>query len=158
MRDTISIQRFSGPSDLGSDILLCGTNDFPVELKVNAFPNETVSWNTGQTGASLLVNNPGNYSVTKSLGTCTWTDEIKVIDLFEEIVLYPNPSSDEIHFKNENSISILNVTSEDGKKLILSPISVQELNLLNKELKPAIYFLDVELNSCFKRLKMCFIN
>jgi hypothetical protein len=78
--------------------------------------------------------------------------------LFEEIVLYPNPSSDEIHFKNENSISILNVTSEDGKKLILSPISVQELNLLNKELKPAIYFLDVELNSCFKRLKMCFIN
>jgi hypothetical protein len=158
MRDTISIQRFSGPSDLGSDILLCGTDDFPVELKVNALPNETISWSTDQIGSRLLIYAPGNYSVTKSLGTCTWTDEINVLDLFEEIVLYPNPSSDEIHFKNENSISILNVTTEDGKKLILSPITVQELNQLIKELKPAIYILDVELNSCFKRLKMCLIN
>lgn len=158
MRDTISIQRFSGPSDLGSDILLCGTNGLPVELKVSALPNETVTWSTGQVGSSLLVDAPGNYSVIKSLGTCTWTDEIQVLDLFEEIVLYPNPSSDEIHFNNENAISILNVASEDGKKLNLSPINVQELNQLIKELKPAIYFLDVELNSCFKSLKMCLIN
>lgn len=158
MRDTLSIQRFSGPSDLGQDLLLCGSDDFPVELKVNALPNETVIWNTGHHGSNLIVSGPGEYGVVKSLGSCVWMDQLSVIDLLEEIVLYPNPTSNQIHFKDENNISITNISSEEGKKLIAAPISIVELNLLIKELKPALYILDVELNSCKKRLKLSLIN
>jgi hypothetical protein len=158
MRDTVSIQRFSGPSDLGQDVLLCGSTDFPVELKVNALPNETVIWNTGHVGSNLIVNSPGDYSVIKSLGSCEWMDQLSVVDLLDEIVLYPNPTSNQIHFKDENNISILSISSEEGKKLIAAPISIVELNLLINELKPAIYILDVELKSCKKRLKLSLIN
>lgn len=158
MRDTISIQRFSGPSDLGQDLLLCGSDDFPVELKVNALPNETVIWNTGHNGSNLIVSAPGDYSVVKSMGSCVWMDQLSVIDLLEEIVLYPNPTSNQIHFKDENNISITSISSEDGKKLITVPISIVELNELIVELKPAVYILDVELNSCKKRLKLSLIN
>jgi hypothetical protein len=85
-------------------------------------------------------------------------DQLSVVDLLEEIVLFPNPTSNQIHFKDENNISITSISSEDGKKLIAVPISIIELNQLIVELKPALYILDVELNSCKKRLKLSLIN
>lgn len=158
MRDTISIHRFSGSSDLGQDILLCGSTDFPIELKVNALPNENVIWNTGYVGSNLIVNSPGTYSVIKSFGECEWMGNVNVVDLLDEIILYPNPTSNQIHFKNEDNILITSISCEDGKKLITAPISIDELNQFIIELNPAIYILDVELNSCKKRLKLSLIN
>lgn len=158
LRDTTIIQRFSGPSDLGPTISLCGPNDFPIGLKIYAKPNETVVWNTGENSSSIVVTQPGLYSVQKSIGECVWMDQVNVIDLMDEIVLHPNPASKEIHFKDENNITITSIFTEDGKKLTDSPLSIFELNSLISTLQPAIYLLDVERNSCKKRLKLSLIT
>jgi len=70
--------------DLGIDTIVCpGTS-----LVLNAAnPGSNYLWNTGADTRTILVENPGNYAVNVSNGSCSVSDEISIDDCGYEIYL-----------------------------------------------------------------------
>lgn len=81
---------------LPSTLTACGSE--PVELAVDV-EGGTAEWSNGETGSSIFVDASGSYSVTVSVGSCTFSDEIAVT-LFDFIPL--------------DAIEIPNIFSPDG--------------------------------------------
>lgn len=62
--------------DLGNDTTIC----IGEEITVNALGgnNRSYEWNDGSTGAAIIVNSAGNYSVTVTENSCSSEDEITI--------------------------------------------------------------------------------
>lgn len=75
--DTINVSFVALPDIyLGEDKTMCMGDAFT--LDAGAIPGATYSWNTGAITQSINVTNPGSYSVTASIGTCTSSDTIVI--------------------------------------------------------------------------------
>ena len=57
--------------------VICGTQD-SIRLTLSGF-YDSIEWNTGATGRSIWVNEPGDYFVTVSDGTCNVTSDVVTI-------------------------------------------------------------------------------
>jgi len=75
--DVITVNTVSPVADLGNDMMLCSLES-AVTLDAGENPGATFLWNTGATTQTIDVTDPGTYSVTVTLGTCTATDEVTV--------------------------------------------------------------------------------
>ena len=88
--DTIQVNVLPVPViDLGADVSICEGEEVTLNA---AFPNATHSWSTGETTASITVEQTGTYFVTSDLNGCTASDQITitVIDV-AEVDLGPDP-------------------------------------------------------------------
>ncbi len=74
--DTVDVQFGGTPIDLGADVSTC--DDVPVTLDPGPLSGSTV-WNTGDTTASIVVEEPGTYTLylIDTLG-CTSSDAVTV--------------------------------------------------------------------------------
>jgi gliding motility-associated-like protein len=78
IRDTISVLQVPKPIvGLGPDTTICRYK--PVVLHTASTNYDSYLWSTGETTPSILVNQPGNYSVTVSQNSCEATDSIRVL-------------------------------------------------------------------------------
>ena len=74
--DAISIAALPMPVlGLPDDTTLCDGTTWTIDV---AQPGASYLWQNGSTGATFLVQQPGTYGVTVSLGTCTVTDDVDV--------------------------------------------------------------------------------
>lgn len=77
---TITVKPFPG-INLGPDTTICPNGD-PLQISDigpnAANPNATWVWNTGQTGPSITVNHPGNYSATITVDGCSASDDVDI--------------------------------------------------------------------------------
>ncbi|MCF8416901.1 MAG: T9SS type A sorting domain-containing protein [Crocinitomicaceae bacterium] len=99
--DNVSVVVNTVPSiSLGADTTIC-TYNAPLDLSV-AGTYASYSWNTGESTASIEVNQTGSYALTVTAANgCTDSDAILVIldpclgveDLTNAISVYPNPTS-----------------------------------------------------------------
>jgi len=158
MRDTIKIERFSESTDLGPDFLICSEKNLPVMVQTQVAQNETVLWSNGTNNTNLLIEQPGNYSVIKSREQCEWKDTIRAIDLSAEMLMFPNPTYNEVFFNHPEDMVIHGVFSEEGKNLSSGVISSAELNQILLQLQPAIYYVDIELEGCRKVVSLSLIR
>ncbi|MDA9774591.1 hypothetical protein N9B82_06500, partial [Saprospiraceae bacterium] len=71
--------------DLGEDLEICNS-EFPITI-TSSLPNASNSWNTGEVGTSITVNNPGTYYV-QSVQNCAYATDTM------EIILVAEPSID----------------------------------------------------------------
>ena len=150
MRDSMQVERFSVNTDLGPDILVCDERNLPTLLETTAEMHENVVWGDGTQETFLVVNEPGIYSVKKYREHCIWHDTLEVIDLSEEMRIYPNPTIQEVYFKHPENILIHAVYMEDGKILKDEPMTVTELNSFIQHVQSAVYLLELELFGCRK--------
>jgi gliding motility-associated-like protein len=60
---------------LGRDTTLCARNELRLEVDV---PQASYRWNDGSTQPSLVVREPGVYSVAVTRDGCTFTDSVRV--------------------------------------------------------------------------------
>jgi gliding motility-associated-like protein len=75
----INVFYFDDPHvDLGPDIPLC-SGQFPYVLSSNAVSAISYLWQDGSTDSTLLVHNPGTYSVTVTNACSSVSDDIQVI-------------------------------------------------------------------------------
>lgn len=61
--------------DLGPPQTICQGETATLSV---AIPNVTVTWSTGQTGAQIEVSDPGVYTATVTLNSCSATDQVQV--------------------------------------------------------------------------------
>ena len=74
--DSVDVTVFPSPDpELGNDTTLC----YGASLVLDAGSAASYLWNTGETGASLVVGTSGTYSVFVSSGTCTSSDTIQIV-------------------------------------------------------------------------------
>ncbi len=158
VRDTMHIKWFSATSDLGKDFEICGERDFPIQLSVEAEFPESVVWSNGETKPEIWVEEPGVYSVIKSLGDCFWTDTIQILDKFSTLLIYPNPTAEEIHFMEEENVIIKSISTENGKQVNDQPMDLSEFRKLIPLLEPAMYLISVENSTCKRIIKLNLIN
>ena len=71
--------------DLGDNVELC-KEDFPYTIMSN-LPNAYNEWSTGETGASIEIDSPGQYFVKSSIN-CQYGMDTIVISTFEEPILF----------------------------------------------------------------------
>jgi len=77
IRDTITVSPVPKPIvGLGADTTICRYK--PVVLSTASSNYDSYLWSTGETTPSILVNQPGTYSVTVSQNSCEATDSIRV--------------------------------------------------------------------------------
>jgi gliding motility-associated-like protein len=75
--DTVQVFMLDGPPviDLGADLLLCEGDS--IELSINQ-GNGSILWNTGETTNTIMVSEPGIYSVALNTNCGSSTDSISV--------------------------------------------------------------------------------
>jgi hypothetical protein len=84
--------------NLGEDKFICENSSITLSSNINTI---TYLWNTGETTPSIIVNQPGNYSLILNNGGCSSTDDINII--YSESNLrkdFPNvitPNNDKIN-------------------------------------------------------------
>lgn len=89
--DTLSLAVAPTPFfDLGSDQDLCEGDS--LELMLAADPTWDIAWSTGSTNSMITVKESDNYTAEASIGSCPFTDDIRVsfnpvpmVDLGEDI-------------------------------------------------------------------------
>lgn len=82
-KDSINVDIVSLYADLGNDTTICKGELIGLPLSVSDIPNNTsLFWSNGSTQASIVVREPGTYSVTLSHPECgNFTDEINIREL-----------------------------------------------------------------------------
>lgn len=93
IRDTIKVTQRPKPAvNLGADTSICKYK--PVILKTANANYDSYLWNTGETTASILVNQTGTYYITVTQSSCTASDTIKVLpgdcDIYVPTAFTPN--------------------------------------------------------------------
>ncbi len=84
--------------NLGEDKFICENSSITLSSNINTI---TYLWNTGETTPSIIVNQPGNYSLILNNGGCSSTDDINII--YSASILrkdFPNvitPNNDKIN-------------------------------------------------------------
>lgn len=147
VRDSVQIQLFSGPFDLGADIRICESETPPV-LHVNTSNGETLQWSNGANQNAISAQAQGCYWVIKSLGDCSFSDTTCVEFIGSQTDLYPNPYGHTFTFSAGNEIWIKRVISEDGKTLFNGYESLESLKGLFQYLPTGQYYLNTEINGC----------
>ncbi len=78
MRDTIRVSQMAQPTvSLGIDTSVCRYK--PVILKTVSSDYDSYLWSTGETTASIFVNQIGTYHVTVSKNSCQASDTVQVL-------------------------------------------------------------------------------
>ncbi len=142
--DSITIKTIKVPIiDMVDSLFICGTGSFLIDPKTNA---QSYLWNTGSTDSSIIVTEPGLYTVEAGNGRCkataaTIVDKLNPFSIGNDIDFCP---------ENENpTISIPNVTKvfaweklDDGNWL--NPNPKRDLIIA----KPGIYVGSITKGNC----------
>ena len=93
LRDTIKVTEKPKPTvSLGADTSICKYK--PVVLQTVSSNYDSYLWNTGETSASIFVNQTGTYYVTVSRQACSAADTIQVLpgdcDIYVPSAFTPN--------------------------------------------------------------------
>lgn len=158
MRDTVRLEYFSGPVDLGTDVRACHKEDLPVKRNVNKSAGESVLWNTGSTETTISLNAPGTYYVTKSKGACFASDTVEVIDVLGTMSLYPNPASKFVSCTYPDEVLIHQIFTGDGKLILNETVDMNGANEVLFTTNSSSYFLELELWGCHHRQQLVIIR
>lgn len=158
MRDTIRLEYFSGPVDLGTDVRACNKEDLPIERTVSKSTGESILWNTGSTETTISVSTPGTYYVTKSKGACVTSDTLEVIDVLSSMTLFPNPASQFVSCTYPDEVLIHRIFTGDGKLILNETADVNALNKVLFSTNSSAYFLELELWGCHHRQQVIIVR
>jgi hypothetical protein len=158
MRDTIRLEYFSGPVDLGTDVRACNKEDLPIERTVSKSPGESILWNTGSTESTISVSTPGTYYVTKSKGACVTSDTLEVIDVLSSMSLFPNPASQFVSCTYPDEVLVHRIFTGDGKLILNETADVNALNEVLFSTNSSSYFLELELWGCHHRQQVIIVR
>jgi hypothetical protein len=158
MKDSLFFEYFSGPFELGEDILVCDKTDLPLEKTVAKTTGESVLWNTGSSETAITISAPGMYYVTKTREQCSWSDTLQVIDVPGSMALYPNPASDFVSCDHPSEVIIERIASSNGKLVSDQNIDLSTANELLFSTNSASYFVDIMLWGCKYRQALVIIR
>jgi hypothetical protein len=158
MRDTIRLEYFSGPVDLGTNVRACNKEDLPIERTVSKSAGESILWNTGNTETTISVSTPGTYYVTKSKGACVTSDTLEVIDVLSSMTLFPNPASQFVSCTYPDEVLVHRIFTGDGKLILNETADVNALNEVLFSTNSSSYFLELELWGCHHRQQLVIIR
>lgn len=150
-RDYIRVSEFNRSRDLGPDLTIC-SNKESVTLSLQTTAGESIVWSTGEKTPFVSLNSSGTYLVEATHGACHWSDSIK-INVFDDLLIYPNPSSGKIQFTQDN-IVVKDISASNGKGILTQPINASEVNSVIPYLQSAVYYLRVEGSGCKNVLKL----
>jgi hypothetical protein len=154
-RDYVRVSEFNQSRDLGPDITIC-SNKESVTLALQTTAGESIVWSTGEKTSQVTVNNSATYFVEAEHGGCHWSDSIK-IHVFDDVLIYPNPSSGKIQFTQDNMV-VKNISTADGKDLLAQPMNASDINSITSFLQSAVYYLEIEGSGCKNMLKLDLIR
>lgn len=86
---------------LGPDVAIC-PEDTPYVFSVPGGPYGTYSWSNGATTPTISVTTPGNYSVTTTLGQCTYSSDTVNLSIFTPV----NPNLAGADFCSNDSVTL----------------------------------------------------
>jgi PKD repeat protein len=124
-------------------------------LILTASLTEGLTWSNGAQTQSIDVTNPGDYFVTYTENGCSSTSLISTVTVIscasladnnsEIIVLYPNPTSDQLTIKNIDITKFSTITLVDlkGKIVTTWKISSHEENFNLEAIESGSYFIKI---------------
>ena len=152
IRDNFTVRTFDTPQDLGADKMICSDSDLPVSLHISQKSGEAVLWSNGGLSGVNVFDNPGTYTVQKTLGDCFWADTI-TISSFDDVVLYPNPVSTSLSFMEKEGVLVNKIFSSNGELIWNETVEPSTLNGLISNLSPELYFIQFEGYGCNRQQK-----
>ncbi|MFN5312352.1 MAG: choice-of-anchor I family protein [Flavobacteriales bacterium] len=138
---------------LGEDLILC-PDQFPYVLNASGSAQDLL-WSTGSINPSTEILTSGLYSIeaTNQFG-CSSSDEIlvtlsscaSVVELFNAIEIYPNPTNDFIQIISSEQLRFMRLYSAEGKIVFEQSTSGNEMIISLIDLKTGVYMLEIETN------------
>ena len=134
-------------------MILC-PDQFPYVLNASGSAQDLL-WSTGSINPSTEILTSGLYSIeaTNQFG-CSSSDEIlvtlsscaSVVELFNAIEIYPNPTNDFIQIISSEQLRFMRLYSAEGKIVFEQSTSGNEMIISLIDLKTGVYMLEIETN------------
>jgi len=88
------------------------------------------------------------------IGKSNTTNNLKIINQFNDLNIYPNPAVNEITIKSEYEIKQIEIKDLMGKTVQSNMILSLENNVNLENIKPGVYILEIETQKGLRSLKM----